>query len=85
MNVCLKLARVLLEREGCKGQTYMFTLRSVAALNIAKGRVGLYDTGRDEVIETEQVLIVAEAIEIAPAEGQGAEVLGDGVEQRLCG
>jgi hypothetical protein len=73
----------ILAKEAGKGDiTYVFALRSVAPLDIAQRGVRLDDAGGDEVVEAQQVLVVAEAVEVAAAEGEGAEVLGDGGEER---
>lgn len=62
----------------------MFTLCGIAALDVAKWGIRLDDARRDEVVEAQQVLVVTEAVEVAPAEGQGAEVLVDGGEEGAC-
>lgn len=63
----------------------MLELGRVAALDVDKRRVRLDDAGADKVVEAEEVLVLAEAVEVPPAEGQGAEVLGDDVEQAAGG
>jgi hypothetical protein len=47
----------------------MFALRSVTALDIAQRWVCFHDTCRDQVVQAEQVFIVAQAVEVPPAEG----------------
>ena len=64
--------------------TYVFTLCCITALDIAKRGVGFDNTRADQVVQAQEVLVMAHAIEIPPAERQSAEVLGNGVEERLC-
>lgn len=62
------------------GETHVFTLCRVAALDIAQRWVRLDNTSANQVVQTQEVLVVAQAVEISPAERQGAKVLGNGVE-----
>lgn len=64
--------------------TYVFTLCRITALDIAQRGIGLDNTRADQVVQTQEVLVMAHAIKIPPAERQGTEVLGDGVEECLC-
>ena len=63
----------------------MFRLRGIGAFDVAKRRICFHDTGLHKVVQTEQVLVVAEAVEVPPAERQSAEVLGNGGEEGFCG
>jgi hypothetical protein len=64
--------------------TYMLALCRVTALYIAQRRVGLDNTRADQVVQTQEVLVMAHTVKIPPAERQGTEILGDGVEECLC-
>ena len=77
----LSLARPSVQQ---RDATYMFTLRRVTALDIAQRRIRFHDTRADQVVQAQEVLIMAHAVKIPPAERQGTKVLGDGAEQRLC-
>ena len=63
---------------------YVFTLCCITALDIAKRGIGLDNTRADQVVQAQEVLVMAHAIEIPPAERQSTEVLGNGVEECLC-
>lgn len=62
----------------------MFALRSITPLDIAQWGICLNNSGADEVVQTKEVLVVSETVEVASAEGQGAKVLCDGGEKSLC-
>ncbi len=75
----------------------MLELCSVRPFDVAQRRVGLDDAARHEVIQLEcqqvlppfertyaqQILVLPQPIQIAPAEWEGTKVLGDDVEQVL--
>lgn len=63
----------------------MFTLRGIATLDIAQRRVRFDDARANQVVQAKEILVMAHAIEVAAAERQGAEVFGNGIEQRFCG
>lgn len=58
-------------------------LCSVRPLSIAKRRIRFYDSSRDEVVQSKQILVVSKTVQIPSAPGQSAKVLGDGGQQRL--
>jgi len=62
----------------------MFTLRSITAFDIAQGWVCLHDTCANQVVQTQQVLVVTKTVEVPSAERQSTKVLCDAVEQSLC-
>lgn len=59
----------------------MLTLRGITPLDIAQRRISLDDTGANEIVQSQKILVVAQAVEVATAPGQGAEVLSDGSEE----
>lgn len=77
----------------------MFILSSVGALDIAKRRVVLDNSGRDQVVQLHQisidtlrsrgfthpkeVLILAQPVKVTATEGKSTEVLVDDVQQVL--
>ena len=61
----------------------VFELGGVAALDVAERRVGLDDALLPEVLESHQVAGLPDPVEPSPAEGEGAEVLVDRVEELL--
>jgi hypothetical protein len=65
--------------------TYVLRLRGVGAFDVAQRRICLNDTGLYEVVQAEQVLVVAEAVEISSAKWQSAKVLSNGGKEGLCG
>lgn len=87
-----------IDRERCR-KTYMFILGSVGALDIAKRRVVLDNSGRDQVVQLHQisidtlrsrgfthpkeVLILAQPVKVTATEGKSTEVLVDDVQQVL--
>lgn len=64
-------------------QDGVLELGSVAALGVTEGRVGVYDAQITQVLQSHQVLALAQAVQPAPAEGQCAKVLVDHVQQVL--
>ena len=52
-------------------------------LDIDERRVGIHDALLAQVLESHEVPALAEPVQPAPAEGEGAEVLVDRIEQRL--
>ena len=60
-------------------QNRMLKLRRITPLDITEGWVSLDDTILDQGIQTEEVLLLTETVEISSTEGEGAEVLFDGV------
>ena len=61
----------------------MLILRRIAAFDVAERRVRLDNACADEVIESEQVFVLTQAVQVAPAPGQGTKVLGNDVEEAL--
>jgi hypothetical protein len=51
----------------------MLKLRGIRALLIHQRRVRLHDALGDEVVQPEEVLVLTQAVEVAAAEGKGAE------------
>lgn len=64
-------------------QDGVLELSSVAALGVAKGRVGVHDAQVAQVLQRHQVLALALAVQPAAAERQRAEVLIDDIKQVL--
>mmetsp|Transcript_21513 Transcript_21513/g.36891 ORF Transcript_21513/g.36891 Transcript_21513/m.36891 type:complete len:201 (-) Transcript_21513:1009-1611(-) len=58
-------------------------LGDVAALDVAQRRVRLDDAGVHEVLQRHQVLGLPKPVQVATTEGEGVEVLVDGVQQLL--
>ena len=59
----------------------MLQLRRIASLDVYQRRIRLHDPTGHKVVQTQQILVLAETVEIPTAEGECAEVLGDGVEE----
>ena len=61
----------------------VLVLRRVAAFDVTQGRVGVDDAVVAKVLKCHQVLRLPQPVHPSPAEGQGAEILLDDVEQML--
>lgn len=59
----------------------MLVLGGVAALNVAERRVRVDDAKVAQILQSHQVLALTQAVQPAAAEGQGAKVLIDDVQQ----
>ena len=59
----------------------MLILGGVAALDVTEGRVRVYDAKVAQILQRHQVLALAQAVQPAAAERQGAKVLIDHVQQ----
>lgn len=59
----------------------MLVLGGVAALNVAERRVRVDDAKVAQILQSHQVLALAQAVQPAAAERQGAKVLIDDVQQ----
>lgn len=62
----------------------MLKLRRVRPLDVDERRIRLDDAVLDQMVQAQQVLVVAQAVQVAAAEGQGAKVLVDAAQQGLC-
>ena len=61
----------------------MLVLRRVAPFDVTQGRVGVDDAVVAKVFKCHQVLRLPQSVHPPSAEGQGAEILLDDVEQML--
>lgn len=59
----------------------MLVLGGVAALDVAEGRVGVYDPEVAQIFQCHQVLALTQAVQPAAAECQSTKVLIDHVQQ----
>ena len=59
----------------------MLKLCRIRPFHVAQRRVRLHNPAGDQVVQAQQVLVVAQPVEVPPAEGQRAEVLRDRVQQ----
>lgn len=58
----------------------MFALCRVTTLDVAQRGVSLDDTRTDQVVQAQEVLVMAQSIEVPPAERQSTEILRNGVK-----
>jgi len=61
----------------------MLELRRVTALLVHQRRIRLHDALRHQIVQPEQVLVLAQTVEVAPAEGKRAEGFVDHVQEVL--
>ncbi len=62
----------------------MFILRRHGTRNIAQRWVILYDAQRDQMFQSEQVVLLAHAIQVSPAEGERVKVFVDRPQEAVC-
>lgn len=80
--------RISIETSPLQGDyktSYMFKLRSVRPFDIAQRRIRLYDPARNQVVQPQEVLVLAQAVQVPPTKRQGAKVLVDDVEDVFRG
>ena len=64
--------------------TYVLKLSGVRALDIAKRWIRFHDAARHQMVQAQQVFVLAKSVQVTPAKGQRTEILRDRVQQALC-
>ena len=59
----------------------MFQLSRITTFDIAKRWISFHDARFDQVVQAEEIFVLAKAVQISPAEWQGTKVFVDDIEQ----